>query len=98
MIRYTLVVFALIAADVHAEGSEKKEFKCHVVTSIGEQVTLYRWPVEKKNYYMQRLPMKKVPKSQPGRRPLIKEVVECVESDVPFSTAIARELDANLAR
>ena len=42
--------------------------------------------------------MKKVPKSQPGRRPLIKEVVECVDNHASFSTAIARELDANLAR
>ncbi|WP_162618014.1 TapY2 family type IVa secretion system protein [Shewanella halifaxensis] len=92
------MAFALIIADAHAETSERKEFKCHVITSIGEQVTLYRWPVEKKSYYMQRLPLKKVPKSGPGGRPLIKEVVECVENHAPFSTAIARELDANLAR
>ncbi|MCK8043612.1 TapY2 family type IVa secretion system protein [Shewanella sp. 1CM18E] len=98
MMRYIPVILMLLTTAGFAESTEKQEYKCHVITSVGDQVTLYRWPVGKMNYYMQRLPMKKVPKSGPGRRPLIKEVVECVESDVPFSTAVAQKLDANLAR
>ena len=98
MIRFLIGGLVLLSSTSEAADTELKEYKCYVATSFSEQITLYRWPADKMHYNMKRPPLKKIPKSGPGARPLIKEVFECVESSSSFKSAVANKLDANLAR
>ncbi|GIU45852.1 hypothetical protein TUM4438_20290 [Shewanella sairae] len=98
MIRGIIGIIALTSTGAFASVKELKEYKCYVITDFGEQITLYRWPADRVKVNMSRLPMKKVPKSGPGVRPIIRDVVECVESDRDFSKPAGNELDRNLAR
>ncbi|MGI2257740.1 TapY2 family type IVa secretion system protein [Shewanella sp. GXUN23E] len=92
-----LVTWALSATAVDAKTEDKRDYKCYLNTTIGEQIGFYRWPVKQRNLLMAKLVGSQAfSNSKPT--PYIKEVIECVGLDDEFSTAPAQALDKQTVR
>ncbi|MBL4912126.1 TapY2 family type IVa secretion system protein [Shewanella schlegeliana] len=83
---------------MEAKSKEMKDYKCFLKTTTVEQIAFYRWPVNKLQVKMAKLPAKKVPDRNDGKRPYIREVVECVGLHDSFKTAEGKKLDTLTVR
>ncbi|WP_299802201.1 TapY2 family type IVa secretion system protein [uncultured Shewanella sp.] len=79
-------------------AKEMKDYKCFLKTTTVDQIGFYSWPVNKLQLRMAKLPARKVPDRNDGKRAYIKEVVECVGLHETFDTAAGKKLDSVTVR
>ncbi|CAM3540445.1 TapY2 family type IVa secretion system protein [Shewanella pealeana] len=93
-----LSLILLSSPTVMAKTKEMKDYKCFLKTTTVDQIAFYSWPVNKLQLKIAKLPARKVPDRNDGKRAYIKEVVECVGLHETFNTAAGKKLDSLTVR